>query len=133
MSLLLAALQKHCYWASILAAIAIPLTSPGRRATSGPIASFGRGSRAELCNPLTLVVAQTGCRLGRDVRGFDDGVELLGVGALFARAVAGFLPAAERHVVVQTRGRQIHHHQAALRMPLEVTGIFQRRGHDAGR
>ena len=61
------------------------------------------------------------------------GVELLGVGALLARAVARALPAAERHVVVDARRRQVDHHHAGLAVALEVRRVFQARRADAGR
>src|SRR3569832_1802114 len=70
---------------------------------------------------------------GLRVRGLDGRVELRGVAALLARAVARTLAAAERHVVVHARRRQVDHHYAGLRIPLEVRRVFQRRRRDAGR
>src|ERR1700730_459148 len=49
-----------------------------------------------------------------DIRGLDDRVELLCIAALFARTVARLLPPSERHVIVEPRGRQVHHDQTAL-------------------
>src|ERR1700732_2192639 len=68
-----------------------------------------------------------------DIRGLDDRVELLCIAALFARTVARLLSPSERHVIVESRGRQGHHDQTALSVPLEVTRVLQRRRADAGR
>src|ERR1700730_5791590 len=71
--------------------------------------------------------------LRRDISGLDDRVELLCVCALLPRAVARLLSPAERHVIVESRCRQIHHDQPALGVPLEVARVLQRRRADAGR
>src|SRR5205823_314074 len=69
----------------------------------------------------------------RDVRGFHDRVELPRVRALLARTVAGLLPAAERHVVVEAGRRQVHHDEAALGVSFEVAGVPERSRHDPAR
>src|SRR5882757_4983794 len=60
------------------------------------------------------------------VRRLDDGEELAGQLALLARAEAGVLAAAERHVVVDAGGRQVDHAHASLDVALEVAGMLQR-------
>src|SRR5262245_10531438 len=71
--------------------------------------------------------------LTRDVGRLDDRVELLRVRALLARAVARLLSAAERHVIVEARRRQIDHHEPACGVSLEVARVLQRGRDDAGR
>ena len=66
------------------------------------------------------------------IGGFHRGVELACIGALFARAVARAFASAERHVIVDTCGRQIDHHHARLAVALEMRGILEAGGADAG-
>src|SRR6476469_2488256 len=63
---------------------------------------------------------------------FDDRIELDGVTTLFAGTEARSLSAAKRHMVVDAGDRQIHHHHARFGIALEVAGILQARGADAG-
>src|SRR5882672_643817 len=51
---------------------------------------------------------------------------------LLARAVARAARAAERHVMVDARGRQIDHHHARAHVPAEVPRYFERRRNDTG-
>src|SRR4030095_12108844 len=67
---------------------------------------------------------------GIHVRGLHRGVELHRVAALLARPVARAFAAAEGHVVVDARGRQVHHHHAGGRIALEVLGVLERGGGD---
>ena len=71
--------------------------------------------------------------LGGHVCRLHDRIELACVRPLLARPVARFLPPAERHVIVEPGGRQIHHHEPARRVSLEVARVFERRRHDPGR
>src|SRR5690606_19538065 len=66
--------------------------------------------------------------LGSGVGGFDGGIELGGVTTLLARAVAGTLAAAERHMVVDAGRGAVDHYHARLRVALELRGVLQRRG-----
>src|SRR6187399_1920601 len=52
-------------------------------------------------------------RLRRGIRRLHHGVEIFRVTALLARPVAAFLTPAERHVVIKTGRRLIHHHETA--------------------
>src|SRR5438105_15809881 len=52
---------------------------------------------------------------------------------MLTRTVAGAFAAAERHVVVDPRSRQIDHDHARLAFALEVRGMLERCSHDAGR
>ena len=72
-------------------------------------------------------------RYAQRIRRLDDRVELARVRALLARTVARLLSPAERDVVVEAGGRQVHHHQPARRVPLEVTRVLERRRDDARR
>src|SRR3546814_15043144 len=67
---------------------------------------------------------------GLGVGGLHHGVELGGIATLLARAVARPLPASERDVVVDARGRQVDHHHPGLGIALEVAGVLQRAGAD---
>src|SRR5258706_5070545 len=66
-----------------------------------------------------------------DVGSLDHGVELHRVAALLARAVARAFAAAEGHVIVDARGRQVHHHHPRGGIALEVLGMLERGGGDA--
>src|SRR5262249_53284778 len=66
------------------------------------------------------------------VGGLHRGVELGGVAPLLARPVARAFAAPERHVIVDAGGRQIDHHHAGLGIALEVAGVFETGGADAG-
>src|SRR5690606_8124935 len=66
-------------------------------------------------------------RSGRGISRLDGGVELSRVAPLLARPIAGALAAAERHMVVDPRGRAVDHHHASLRVALELGGVLQRR------
>src|SRR5690606_15124398 len=65
---------------------------------------------------------------GRGIGGLDRGVGLHRIAPLLARTVAGGLAAAERHVRIHARGRQVDHHHARLRVPLEMRGVLERGG-----
>src|SRR5687768_16992996 len=60
-------------------------------------------------------------------------VEFDGGEALLPRAVAALASAAERHVIVDARRRQIDHHHPGSDALAEVAGVLERVGHDAGR
>ena len=68
---------------------------------------------------------------GLGVGRLDRGVELGGVAALLARAVAAALAATKRHVVVHPGGGQVHHHHARLGVALEVRGVLEAGGGNA--
>src|SRR5690606_36664711 len=74
--------------------------------------------------PVRLTCAVAGLGLGEEVSGGE---------ALFARAIAGLLRAAEGHVIVDAGGRQVDHGHARLGAALEVAGVFQRLSDDARR
>src|SRR4030095_5463495 len=64
-------------------------------------------------------------RSGGRIRRLDRRVELSGIAALLARPVAGAFAAAEGHVVVHARGRQVHHHHTGLHVALEMRGVLE--------
>src|ERR1700730_8682488 len=132
-----------------LAASALPTsaafrkTLPRSRAVNARPRDVRRSAEARSLASLTLASASATVQrsspaevtsaLRRDISGLDDRVELLCVCALLPRAVARLLSPAERHVIVESRCRQIHHDQPALGVPLEVARVLQRRRADAGR
>src|SRR5262245_26298037 len=75
--------------------------------------------------------AAAGLESGIDIARLHRGVELDRIAALLARPVARAFAAAERHVVVDARGRQVHHHHARGGIALEVLGVLERSGRDA--
>src|SRR3954468_20968490 len=97
-----------------------------------PLPSAFCTSYLPICSPKSKEAA-AGAFSGIDVRGFHGGVELDRVAPLLARAIAGSLATAERHVVVHACGRQIHHHHAGRGIALEVLRILQRSSRDPGR
>src|SRR5712671_313946 len=68
---------------------------------------------------------------GIDVGSLHDRIELHGVAPLLARAVARAFAAAERHVVIDPRGRQVDHHHPRGGIALEVLGVLERGRGDA--
>src|SRR5579875_3769977 len=66
-----------------------------------------------------------------DINGLDLGVELDRGEALLARAVARFADAAERHMIVDPRGRQVDHHHPGADVAAEMPGMLERAGDDA--
>src|SRR5262245_19616857 len=72
-------------------------------------------------------------RLRQRVGGLDRGVELDGIAPLLARTVARAFAAAERYVVIDPGGRQVHHHHAGLGVALEMARVFEAGRADARR
>src|SRR5687768_12731157 len=75
-----------------------------------------------------VVVEASGLCIG----GLHRRVELRGVAALFARPIARSLASAERYMGIDACGRQIHHYHPRYGVALEMRGMLQRRGADAG-
>src|SRR5271163_1698755 len=70
----------------------------------------------------------SGQRVGR----FYRGVEFDRIAPLFARPEVGAFAAAERRVIIDAGRRQIDHRHADLGVTLEVRGLLEARGADAG-
>src|SRR6185369_5888565 len=81
---------------------------------------------------LSPALDATGLRSRQRIGGLDHGKEFPGVASLLARTVARAFAAAEWDVVVDPGGRQVDHHHAGLAAALEMRGVLQRCGHDAG-
>src|SRR5438270_11722651 len=67
-----------------------------------------------------------------DVSGLGLGVEFDRGEALLTRAVARLAGAAERHVIIDARRRQVDHHHPGAHVAAEVARIFERVRDDAG-
>src|SRR5690606_23516109 len=59
-------------------------------------------------------------------------IEFHGVAALLPGAIGGFLAAAKRHMIVDPGGGNIDHHHSGLAVALEMAGVLEARGADAG-
>src|SRR6185437_5181612 len=78
-----------------------PASAPARNTRCRRRAEAGEGGAAGRRAPPSRSALH-------DVGGLDLGVELDRIAPLLARAVARSLPAAERHVVIDAGGRQVH-------------------------